>query len=79
MSIRYPPPTCPHCGHDVELKATVTAWMDTPEWVFWGRPGARWVRCSMPYGKHFVVDIGGGVLQHRFATWSNDDEVQSKS
>lgn len=61
---------CPGCGVKIHAQATVGAFMENPDWQFWGNVGERWRLCegSVPgYNYiHFKVLINGRT-NHRLA------------
>jgi hypothetical protein len=61
---------CPGCGVAIQAQTTVAAFLEQPEWHFWGEPGQRWKLCEGQSGAfryvHFKTVINGGV-QHRVA------------
>lgn len=58
--------TCPRCGLRLESTAIVAAFMDTPQWSFWGVEGCRWIVCRGAGYVHFRVQIDGRMY-HRLA------------
>lgn len=37
--------TCPGCNQRLESTAIVAAFLDDPQWSFWGVEGCRWIVC----------------------------------
>ena len=58
---------CPNCRAKIESTAIVAAFLDDPQWSFWGNEGARWIVCRAAGYVHFRVDVGRGQMQHRLA------------
>ena len=54
--------TCPRCGLRLESTAIVAAFMDTPQWSFWGVEGCRWIVCRGAGYVHFRVQIDGRII-----------------
>lgn len=63
-------PTCPDCGAEVGLQTTVDEFAQPAAWHFWGREGARWVKCRGEKGGvefvHFITLLDG-AYSHRLA------------
>ena len=59
--------TCPNCRAKIESTAIVAAFLDDPQWSFWGEPGARGIVCQAAGYVHFRVTINGRRY-HRLAT-----------
>ena len=57
---------CPNCNQEVESTAIVAAFMDDPQWSFWGVEGCRWIVCQGDGFTHFRVQINGRMY-HRLA------------
>ncbi len=65
--VAMPAPVCPQCGAVCQMQATVEEFGNPEAWLFWGKAGARWIKCRMPHCVHFTVRLDGGALQHRIA------------
>lgn len=54
---------CPECGMTIHTQATVERFNEPPNWSFWGRPDARWIRCEGESGGqkfiHFCAYYNG--------------------
>lgn len=61
---------CPECGQRCATQATVTKWLDPPEWDFYGKPGQRAIKCQGSHFVHFWVTVDGGK-QNRIA-WTEE-------
>lgn len=62
--------SCLLCGQPVQLKALVPAFLDEPDWIFWGSPGCRFIVCQSPTFVHFKVlgqNGSAGQVSHRLA------------
>ena len=59
--------TCPTCRAKIESTAIVAAFLDDPQWSFWGVEGCRWIVCRAAGYVHFRVQIDGRMY-HRLAT-----------
>lgn len=57
---------CPNCNQEVESTAIVAAFMDDPQWSFWGVEGCRWIVCRGAGYVHFRV-VTNGRTYHRLA------------
>jgi len=47
--------TCPACGVAISTQATVAAFGEPADWIFWGRTGERWRRCEGVSGGYTFV------------------------
>ena len=61
---------CPECGQRCATQATVTKWLDPPEWGFYGKQGERAIKCQGSHFVHFWVTVDGGK-QNRIA-WTEE-------
>jgi len=57
---------CPTCRAKIESTAIVAAFLDDPQWSFWGVEGCRWIVCRGAGYVHFRVQIDGRMY-HRLA------------
>jgi len=46
--------TCPNCRAKIESTAIVAAFLDDPQWSFWGVEGCRWIVCRGAGYVHFL-------------------------
>ena len=66
--------TCPRCGLRLESTAIVAAFLDDPQWSFWGVEGCRWIVCRGAGFVHFRVQIDGRMY-HRLAQIAKAGQV----
>lgn len=58
-------PKCPACGVAIGLQATVGAFLENPQWHFWGVAGQRWKRCEGNAGRYGYVHFTATVNERR--------------
>ena len=67
--------TCPNCRAKIESTAIVAAFLDDPQWSFWGVEGCRWIVCRGAGYVHFRVQIDGRTY-HRLAQITKAAQVE---
>ena len=66
---------CPNCRAKIESTAIVAAFLDDPQWSFWGVEGCRWIVCRGAGYVHFRVQIDGRTY-HRLAQIAKAAQVE---
>ena len=70
--------TCPNCRAKIESTAIVAAFLDDPQWSFWGVEGCRWIVCRGAGYVHFRVQIDGRTY-HRLAQITRAAQVPTRA